>query len=302
MPLKNIEFSSLSSLKVIGENNHTIGRIKDAIIDKKRLSVRGFIIHGSRFEETLETLKLIVDVDPLLYSEDIMEITNNTIKLNKNKEALINAKEPGEIQENEILFSQLKKLPVYESTGIQIGNITNFYLDEFKNIKYKLGGKIFIKFLNKNLFTTNISYLISPDQLILSSDKYTENGECFEFQSNLQELEQDIKLNMTNILRELLFEALSDGKITAEEKDLIDVVSVDLSTYYDTLERAMEDNIITKDEEKQLDAIKEKIIKKMHVIARADNQITKDEQALIRKVAAYMIDKRNELFWSVFSG
>ena len=98
-----------------------------------------------------------------------------------------------------------------------------------------------------------------------------------------------------------MIKASKDGVISEDEKALIDVVTVDLATYYKALELALEDNIITKEEETQLDAIKENLIKKMHTITTADDKVTADERALIEKLASFMVDRRKELFWKVFS-
>ena len=56
-------------------NGTAIGRINDAVLNKHNLSIRGYVIHGSRWEETLEDLNLKKDVDPLLVDDLITEIT-----------------------------------------------------------------------------------------------------------------------------------------------------------------------------------------------------------------------------------
>jgi tellurite resistance protein len=64
--------------------------------------------------------------------------------------------------------------------------------------------------------------------------------------------------------------------------------------------QALEDGIITTQEEEQLEKIKESIVKRAYIIARKDNKISPDEKNLISKIAAYMVERRKEVFWKVF--
>ncbi|MHA2275965.1 MAG: hypothetical protein ACXAC2_09375, partial [Candidatus Kariarchaeaceae archaeon] len=91
-----------------------------------------------------------------------------------------------------------------------------------------------------------------------------------------------------------------DGKITDEEQKLINTVTVELEIYYDALDKAIEDGVITKKEEEKLEEIKEYIIRRTYIVAQEDQKISIDEQKLIKKLAAYMVDKRKEVLWKIF--
>ena len=305
MTIKNTDFLTLRSLKVIDKDGNKIGRIKDALIDRRNLKVKGYVVYGSKFEEAMEDLRLIDNIDPVITPENVIQLSEKAIFLNRTKTELTNIAVLGVKGEEDVLFSELVNYPVTDSLKKSLGVLTNFYVNGDSSISYQLGGKDFIKYLQEKYMTENLSYLIYPDNLQFNSGKFN-NDEIkwvhghYEIQQKLTDIERDLKLNMTNVIRDLLLEALKDGKLSEDEKGLINAVTVDLATYNTALELAYEDGIITEEEEELLDGIKEKILKKIHKISKIDNMVSEDERALIMKFASFMVNRRKELFWKVF--
>ena len=292
--LDNLNLGSLKFKIVLDANGNNLGRIKDAIIDKRTLNVRGLVIKGNVWEEVLEDIGLISDQDPLLPLDLIDKITEQNIVINKIKKELKNAMDPSALTDDEVFFTSLREMPIFDKNGDEFGFIIDVHFNKGL-ISYELGGKKFIEFLKSKYWTDNLLYLVSKEDLIYSNEI---NG--YELQSTIKEIESQTKLNMTNLVRDLMVEANKDGIITDEERKLIDTVSVDLETYFDTLDHALEDNIITSEEEEKLEEIKENILKRTYVVARKDQIISEDEQKLMAKLASYMVDRRKELFWKVF--
>ncbi len=288
----DVSLSHLSTKNVVDANGKTIGRIKDAVVNLNTFQLRGWVLIGSKTEELLEDLKVIKDVDPFITVKNIVDRTDTTITLNKAAAELQNVRESGFLTENESLFSEIRKKPVRDKNGNKLGIFTDI-MYEGESCVFQLGGKEFIQFLQSKLWTDNLPYLVKSTHI-----SYEE--EQFKINTDLKEIERDLKLNMTNLLRELLKEADKDGKITGDEKALISSITIDLATYNDALVQALEDNVIDQDEEAQLEAMKERILDNAYLVATIDQTITSDEKQLIEKLAAYLIDRRKELLWKIF--
>ncbi len=294
MLLENLSLSALRHLRVQDATGQAIGRIRDAVVQRETLALRGFVVHGSRLEEALEAANLRKDVDPLVSLDDITQVTERTLTINKAASALPNAA-PEALAEGDMLFSALRKIPVLDVHGQALGSLADMYMNEDGTPAYQLGGESFLLYVKKAHCATDLMYLLTPDRI-------QHTGEGYQIQTDITSLEHDLKRSLTNLVRDLLVEAGRDGKITADEQALIDTVSVDVGAYQEALEQALADGIVTEEEEAQLESFKQDMLRRVHFIARQDDVGTRDEYALIRKLAVYMVDRREELFWKVFGG
>lgn len=285
--------SNLKYKRVTDSEGHDIGTINDAVVNRDSLDVRGFVIHGSKFEEMMEDLKIRTDVDPLVTFESIDSVDENSISLKITKSELANAMAPGEIKENELLFSKLQKVPVQSKYDEDIGIFIDIFFDENSKATYCLGGKAFLHMLRLHNCSDSLNYVVDPSEITK-----TDNG--YKIGIEIKELEKRMKQNLTNLIRDVLIEAERDGTLSEDEKSLINSIKVDLPTYEEALKKAQEDNVITKEEEQELGSIKEKILQNVISLARKDDLVTDDERALIRKLAGYMATRKEELFWKVF--
>lgn len=292
MRLENLSLSTLRHLRVRDGQGQFIGRIRDAVVHKETLALRGFVVHGSLLEESLEALKLRKDVDPLISLDDITEITESTLTINKAAVDLPNAA-AGTLADDDLLFSALRKIPVLDVHGQALGVLADVFMDEAGKPAYQLGGESFLLYLKKMHCATDLMYLLTPDDI-------QHIGEGYQIRMDIMSLERDLKRSLTNLVRDLLTEAYRDGKLTADERALIDMVSVDVGTYQEALEQALADGIVTEEEEAQLESFKKDMLSRVHFIARQDDVGTDDERALMRKLAAYMADHFDELFWKTF--
>jgi len=292
MLLENLSLSALRHLRVQDATGQAIGRIRDAVVQRETLALRGFVVHGSRLEEALEAANLRKDVDPLVSLDDITQVTERTLTINKAASELPNAA-PEALAEDDMLFSALRKIPVLDVHGQLLGILADVYMNEDGTPAYQLGGESFLLYLKKTHCATDLMYLLTPDRI-------QHTGDGYQIQTDITSLEHDLKRSLTNLVRDLLVEAGRDGKITADEQALIDTVSVDIGAYQEALEQALADGVVTKEEEAQLESFKQDMLRRVHFIARQDDVGTRDEFALIRKLAAYMVDHREELFWKVF--
>lgn len=116
-------------MDVMDASGKKIGRVLDLTFTfDESLKLAHFILGGSRTEEFLEAIKLKPDEDPVFDSALIMKIDDH-IHLNTSVNSL---KTPhSEILDNEIKFSDLKKLDIYDKDNIKLGHAidVNFQLD-----------------------------------------------------------------------------------------------------------------------------------------------------------------------------
>ena len=83
--------------------------------------------------------------------------------------------------------------------------------------------------------------------------------------------------------------ALADGKITAEEAEILEAVQINIMVYEQAMDDAVADGIITSDEKDTLDGLKQQILSDAWDIASvSDNNVSNDElkmlEVLLKKI------------------
>ncbi len=91
--------------------------------------------------------------------------------------------------------------------------------------------------------------------------------------------EQDKKIN--EMIKSITKVALSDGKITPEEAELIERVQINVLIYDNALEDALDDGIITDEEKVILDALKMEILNDAWEIASISDGIDENELKML---------------------
>lgn len=81
--------------------------------------------------------------------------------------------------------------------------------------------------------------------------------------------------------------ASADGKITSEEKALLDEIMEDLSDYRILVMDVLDDGVVTKDEEFEMDELKDSILRHINEIALADGYLSEDEKTLIETLTSF---------------
>ena len=83
--------------------------------------------------------------------------------------------------------------------------------------------------------------------------------------------------------------ALADGKITAEEAEILEAVQINILVYEQAVDDALADGVITRDEKDTLEGLKQQILSDAWDIASvSDNNISNDElkmlEVLLKKI------------------
>ncbi|MDH5403499.1 MAG: TerB family tellurite resistance protein [Candidatus Heimdallarchaeota archaeon] len=86
-------------------------------------------------------------------------------------------------------------------------------------------------------------------------------------------------------IKELAVLAMNDKIITAEELQIIQQFTFDLTKFKDLINEALEDGIITNEEKNYLNNFKEKILNNVQEVANLDNVVEDEEKVLINKIS-----------------
>lgn len=83
--------------------------------------------------------------------------------------------------------------------------------------------------------------------------------------------------------------ALADGKITAEEAEILEAVQINIMVYEQAMDDAVADGVITSEEKDTLDGLKQQILSDAWDIASvSDNNVSRDElkmlEVLLKKI------------------
>lgn len=88
---------------------------------------------------------------------------------------------------------------------------------------------------------------------------------------------------LTSTLRVLGEVAKDDGYISYDELQLLKQVRFDVGLYEDTLKKALDDSIITKEESDELNNLKDQIISNASKVALwLDGKVSEDEEKMIK--------------------
>ena len=114
---------------VIDSSGKKIGRILDLTFTfDESLKLSNFILGGSRTEEFLESIKIKSDEDPV-FDSTLIKTIDDHIHLDTTVNSLKEAQST--ISEDEIKFSDLQKLDIYDKDNVKVGRAidVDFELD-----------------------------------------------------------------------------------------------------------------------------------------------------------------------------
>ena len=97
-----------------------------------------------------------------------------------------------------------------------------------------------------------------------------------------------ISPNPIDFLKQLLDLVLLDGKITKEERMLVDTIARNVRQYENAVNEAIEDHALTRDEMNILLNLYNKIISDAENTAKMDNYISPDEKLILDKLLEYL--------------
>ncbi|MDH5402734.1 MAG: DUF4395 family protein, partial [Candidatus Heimdallarchaeota archaeon] len=113
----------------------------------------------------------------------------------------------------------------------------------------------------------------------------------YDFSNNLRNLNSITMKDLSpNVIRDNLTEiAKKDGKITDKESRLIDQITLDLEAYSSLLDKALEDNVITEQEQRSLWHDRNTLVRKAYEIASEDGNV--DESYSLVEVLIQILTK-----------
>jgi fructose-1,6-bisphosphatase len=91
-------------------------------------------------------------------------------------------------------------------------------------------------------------------------------------------------LQINSLYLKILKQALEDGIITEDENKILASVNQQLKNFKEVYDKAWEDNVITDDERKLLVESKDQIITKLEDVAKADELISEEEETLLKVI------------------
>lgn len=90
-----------------------------------------------------------------------------------------------------------------------------------------------------------------------------------------------IKEKLERLRQSMFTKALSDGKISAEERMILNSVNYDIDNLLDSLDLAFEDGVITEEEKLDLTGLIQRISNDAETTASFDEFLSRDEEYLI---------------------
>ncbi len=285
-------YEGLKDKSVIDKDGERIGRIVDAVFDEKLILTK-FVIGGSRLEEWLEDRGLRPDIDPLVPIATISRVKEN-LHLNVSKDTLKTTLDLDGIGENENKFTEIMKFPILDSNKLMIGKIKSYCINPDLHIDFIISGDELNPKLSEKHSIYGLIYAFTRKDISSKEDNR------LILKQSLQEIEIKLKHDINFALIHSSEVAWQDGKISKDEFEILQHLEVDAEIYDNALKDALEDDVITDVEELELEKLKENLIHKAYNTAVADKVITREEGAIIDRLANYMIDRRKKLFWQVF--
>ena len=130
----------LKNKAIMDSTGKTIGHISDLTFEfDKELNLVHFILSGSKWTEFLETIRLKPDHNHVFDSSAIKKIDQH-IHLDITGEQLLTNSSKNAISDNEVKFSELEKLDVFDKDQEKIGRAIDVDLDVDGSISLVIGG------------------------------------------------------------------------------------------------------------------------------------------------------------------
>ncbi|MCE7735931.1 MAG: hypothetical protein GPJ54_13705 [Candidatus Heimdallarchaeota archaeon] len=95
--------------------------------------------------------------------------------------------------------------------------------------------------------------------------------------------------NLKLVMEALGEEAMKNDHLTYEELQILKQVSFDLSQYERALKNALEDGIITENENTKLSYLKDQIEKNVLTVANIDSVVDAEEEGLISRLCEVLV-------------
>jgi len=186
---KSMNCNEMRDCDVVDSNGEKVGQIGDLTFTfDGTLRLSQFILSGSKWEEFLESVRIKPDRDLLLNASLISRI-GDTIQLSTNVNSLKTTLDEGAISEDEIRWSDLKKMDIYDHDDVKVGRAVDIDFSLDGSASLMVGGGIIEETLESVGLKQNIDIIVPAKTIMSMSDKI-----------KLSVSKDDLKLTMNKAL------------------------------------------------------------------------------------------------------
>ena len=186
---RSINCNELRNCDVVDSSGEKVGRIDDVTFTfDGSLKLKQFILAGSRWEELLESAKIKPDKDHLLDAALITRI-GDRVQLSTNVNSLKTTLDAGAISADEIRWSDLTKMDIYDQDGVKVGRAFDIDFDLDGSASLIVGGGLVEESLESMGLKTDIDIIVPAKTIASMSDKI-----------KLTVSKEDLKLTMDKAL------------------------------------------------------------------------------------------------------
>ena len=168
---RSINCNELRNCDVVDSSGERVGRIDDVTFTfDGSLKLKQFILAGSRWEELLESAKIKPDKDHLLDADLITRI-GDRVQLSTNVNSLKTTLDAGAISADEIRWSDLTKMDIYDQDGIKVGRAVDIDFDLDGSASLIVGGGMIEEALESVGLKSDIDIIVPAKAIASMSDK-----------------------------------------------------------------------------------------------------------------------------------
>lgn len=186
---RSMNCKELRDCDVVDSSGEKVGRIGDMTFTfDGSLRLSQFILSGSKWEEFLESAKIRPDKDPLLDASLITRI-GDRVQLSTNVNSLKTTLDEGAISKEEIRWSNLTKLDIYDQDDVKVGRAVDIDFDLDGSASLIVGGGLIEESLESIGLKTDVDIIVPAKTIASMGDKI-----------KLTVSKDDLKLTMDNAL------------------------------------------------------------------------------------------------------
>ena len=187
---KSMNCKELRKCDVVDSSGAKVGAIDDITFtfDDGFLKPAQFILGGSKWEELLESAKIIPDKDYLLDASLITRI-GDKVQLSTNVNSLKTTLDEGAIPSDEFRWSDLTKMDIYDTHDVKVGRAVDIDFDLDGSVYLIVGGGMIEEVLESVGLKSDIDIIVPSKTIASMSDKI-----------KLTVSKDDLKLTMSKAL------------------------------------------------------------------------------------------------------
>ena len=169
---KSMNCKELRNCDVVDSSGAKVGAIDDITFtfDDGSLKPAQFILGGSKWEELLESAKIKPDKDYLLDASLITRI-GDRVQLSTNVNSLKTTLDEGAIPSDEVRWSDLTKMDIYDQDDVKVGRAVDIDFDLDGSASLIVGGGLVEESLESMGLKADIDIIVPAKAIASMSDK-----------------------------------------------------------------------------------------------------------------------------------